>query len=113
MEQREKIAKRNLRPSFVSLHLDFGPQTANGVHATQASVQESANINDSGGGDGGGGGGGLLAAFCGAFCKDNPLGEQFGMNQTSTAPTTQAGPITSQSKALNCYEKINKFFWID
>ncbi|XP_037048709.1 calpain-A isoform X2 [Bradysia coprophila] len=78
-----------------SMREDFGPQSTNGVHATQASVQESAGFNDSGGG-GGSDTGGLLATFCAAFCKDNPLGEQFGVNQATTAPTTQLEPITSQ-----------------
>lgn len=88
--------------SFIRmLNLDFGPQSSNGAHATHVSVQESAGINDTGGG-GGDSGGGLLATFCAAFCKDNPLGEQFGVNQTSTATTTQLEPITSQSKTLTC-----------
>lgn len=85
------------------LNLDFGPQISNGLHATQASVQESAGINDTGGGSGDSGG--LLATFCAAFCKDNPLGEQFGVNQATTVPTSQSGPITSQSKTLRfCVE---------
>lgn len=87
------------------MNIDFGPQSANGVHATKASVQESAGINDSGGGSDGGAGG-LLATFCGAFCKDNPLGEQFGVTQAATAPTTQSEPITSQSKTLTGFQSF-------
>lgn len=87
------------------LNLDFGPQSTNGAHATHVSVQESAGINDTGGG-GGDSGGGLLATFCAAFCKDNPLAEQFGVNQTTTTATTTQlepiQPITSQSKTLTC-----------
>lgn len=83
-----------------TLNLDFGPQSSNGLQATQASVQESAAVNDTGGG---GDGGGLLATFCAAFCKDNPLGEQFGVNQATTATTTHLEPITSQSKASTCF----------
>lgn len=91
----------NIFNSFIRiLNLDFGPQSSNGVHATQASVQESAGINDTGGG----GGGGLLATFCAAFCKDNPLAEQFGVNESQTTPNnTQLEPITSESKTLSCF----------
>lgn len=41
-------------------------------------------------------GGGILATICAAFCKDNPLGQQLGLNQTNASPTE--APITSQSK---------------
>lgn len=40
-------------------------------------------------------GGGILAAICAAFCKDNPLGQQFAMNEQNNNPTQ--APITSQS----------------
>lgn len=43
-----------------------------------------------------GSGGGILAAICGAFCKDNPLGQQLGLNQMTASPTD--APVTSQSK---------------
>lgn len=82
------------------LNLDFGPQTTNGVHATHVTaVEGAAGINDTGGG---GDSGGILATFCAAFCKDNPLAEQFGVQQETTATTTQMEPITSQSKTLSC-----------
>lgn len=45
-------------------------------HNTQA-------IGPGNGDDGGGGGGGILALLCGAFCKDNPLGEAFGVNDAA------------------------------
>lgn len=87
-----------INSSLHILNLDFGPQSVNGNYATHAtSVQDSAGINDSGGG-----GGGLLATFCAAFCKDNPLGETLGVNQPTTTTTTQLEPITSQSKVLSC-----------
>lgn len=73
--------------------LDFGPraQQNNGyVTAAQAHTVEGAAGN---GDDGGGGGAGgqdiitqLLCTLCGAFCKDNPLGEQLGLNQQSNDP---------------------------
>lgn len=40
--------------------------------------------------------GGIVAAICAAFCKDNPLGQQLGLNQTNA--NTNEAPITSQSK---------------
>lgn len=82
-----------------SMRDDFGPPT-NGYHiAAQAHTVESAGNGDDGGG------GGILAALCAAFCKDNPLGESLGLNQTNQsagdgggggARPAQMAPITSQ-----------------
>lgn len=71
---------------------EFAPQLigVNNVNAV------NANGDVGGGGETDSAGGGILAAICAAFCKDNPLGQQLGLNQTN-ANTTEA-PITSQSK---------------
>lgn len=63
--------------------------------AAQAHTVEGAGNGDDGGG------GGILAAICAAFCKDNPLGETLGLNQTANQggqASSEAVPITSQSK---------------
>lgn len=94
---------------YYQLTTDFGPQFAqNGYHtAAQAHTVEGAGNGDDGGG---GGGGGILAAICAAFCKDNPLGESLGLNQTANGggQASEAVPITSQSKTSLFYTKIKR-----
>lgn len=89
-------------------NLEFGPSNARNGYETAAqahSVEGVAGNGYDGGGTGGGGDiiCGLITTLCGAFCKDNPLGESLGMNQTNggananTQPM-QATPISNQSK---------------
>lgn len=66
----------------------------NNVNAVNASYGDGTG----GGVDGGGGGGGLIAAICAAFCKDNQLGQQFGLDQTNAV--SNGAPVTSQSKCV-------------
>lgn len=68
---------------------DFGPQAIANNNISNAVPSNGID------GDGNGGGSGIFATICAAFCKDNPIGEQLGMNTTNN---NVAVPITSQSK---------------
>lgn len=70
------------------------------VEVNNVNAENSHGSDDRGGGGGIGetdpGSGGILAAICAAFCKDNALGQQLGLDQTNTS--AGEAPITSQSK---------------
>lgn len=89
-------------------NLDFGPSSAKNGYETAAQAHNVEGVAGNGYDGGGTGGGGdiicgLITTLCGAFCKDNPLGESLGMNQpngganANTQPM-QATPISNQSK---------------
>lgn len=82
--------------------LEFAPQTIgiNNVNAVNANGDYSGG---GGGGEADPGSGGILAAICAAFCKDSPMGQQLGLNQTNASPSDV--PITSQSKCHSCTTK--------
>lgn len=86
-----------LRENNSSHCLEFAPQMidVNNVNALNSVGDDKSGT---GGGETDPNTGGILAAICAAFCKDNALGQQFGLNQTNA---TAEVPITSQSKCNN------------